>query len=491
MMERTLKNYINGEWIESRSSSFIDVVNPADGNILAKVPAGSGHDVALAVEKACESYLSWKDIPATQRIQYLFRMKQVLEKNAGEIAEICTKECGKTLAESKAEIVRAVENIEVACGIPKLLQSEFSEDITKGLDEFFIRQPLGVGACIAPFNFPVMIAFWFMPYAIACGNTYIVKPSEKVPGTMTRIFELFEDLELPPGVLNMVHGGKETVDGILKHPGIPAISFVGSTPVAKYIYQTGVANCKRIQAQGGAKNPVVVMPDADHETTVKIIADSALGCAGQRCLAASLIILVGSAAETFTEEIIAASAAKKTGNGLTPGVEMGPVITKESKNRINKLIQNGLDDGASMLLDGRNIHVPGCENGNFIGPTILGNVSPDSEIFNTEIFGPVLCIINIESLEDAIKLINMSRYGNSACIFTRSGAAARKFRHDTLAGNIGINIGIAAPMAFFPFSGWKESFFGDLHGQSFHAVEFYTQTKVVIERWHDEWTRKF
>jgi len=490
-MTGVLKNYINGEWCESKSASFLDVINPSDGSLLSKVPAGSAEDVAYAAEKAHQAFQSWREIPATQRIQYLFKMKQILEKNKDEISEICTKESGKTFSESKAEIVRAVENIEVACGIPKLLQSEFSEDITKGIDEFVIRQPLGTGACIAPFNFPVMIAFWFMPYAVACGNTYIVKPSEKVPGTMTRIFELFEELRFPPGVLNLVHGGKETVDAILNHPAIPAISFVGSTRVAKYIYQTGVANGKRVQAQGGAKNPVVVMPDADPETSVKIIADSAFGCAGQRCLAASLVILVGEAGKTFTEKIVAAAAARKTGDGLEKDVEMGPVITRESRDRINGLIQRGLDDGANLLLDGRAIKVPGHENGNFIGPAILGNVSPESEIYNTEIFGPVLCIVNTETLDDAIELINRSRYGNSACIFTRSGAAARKFRHDVLSGNIGINIGIAAPMAFFPFSGWKESFFGDLHGQSNHAVEFYTQTKVVIERWHDEWTRKF
>ena len=418
-------------------------------------------------------------------------MKQILEANGNEIAEICTKECGKTFSESKAEIVRAIENIEVACGIPKLLQSDFSEDIATGVDEFYIRQPLGVGACISPFNFPIMIPFWFMPYAIACGNTYIVKPSEKVPQTMTRIFELFEQLDLPAGVLNMVHGGKETVDAILENPSVQAISFVGSTNVAKYIYQTGVTHGKRIQAQGGAKNPVVVMPDADEETTVRIIADSAFGCAGQRCLAASVVITVGNAYEKFTEKITMAAASRKTGNGMMQGVEMGPVITKESKQRIEKLIQNGINDGAKILLDGRNINVPGCEDGNFIGPTILCDVKTESEIFQTEIFGPVLTIINVDSLEDAIKLINQSRYGNSACIFTHSGAAARKFRHETVAGNIGINIGIAAPMAFFPFSGWKESFFGDLHGQSLHAIEFYTQTKVVIERWHDEWTRKF
>jgi len=490
-MSQTLKNYINGKWVESKSSQLLDVINPATGQLLAKVPAGSEEDIKDAAEKAHNAWSAWRNTPATQRIQYLFKMKQLLEAHSDEIAEICTRECGKTFPESKAEITRALENIEVACGIPKLLQGDFSEDIATGVDEFYIRQPLGVGACISPFNFPVMIPFWFMPYAIACGNTYIVKPSEKVPMTMVRIFEIFEELKLPDGVLNMVHGGRETVDAILGNPMIPAISFVGSTNVAKYIYQTGVANGKRVQAQGGAKNPVVVMPDADEETTVKIITDSAFGCAGQRCLAASIVIMVGKSPAGFIDKIVNTAKSRKTGNGMSAGIEMGPVITKENKERIEKLIQKGIDDGARLLLDGRNIKIPGGEGGNFIGPTILDNVNIESDIYKTEIFGPVLCIINTDSLEEAINLINRSRYGNSACIFTRNGAAARKFRRETVTGNIGINIGIAAPMAFFPFSGWKESFFGDLHGQSNHAVEFYTQTKVVIERWHDEWTRKF
>jgi malonate-semialdehyde dehydrogenase (acetylating) / methylmalonate-semialdehyde dehydrogenase len=490
-MSKNLKNYINGKWVESRGSAFLNVVNPANGQLLCQVPAGSKNDILDAAEKANDAWLSWRNTPATNRIQYLFKMKKILEENRDEIAEICTNECGKTFTESKGELLRAVENIEVACGIPKLMQSDFSEDISTGIDEFYIRQPLGIGACISPFNFPIMIPFWFMPYAIACGNTYIVKPSEKVPMTMTRIFELFEDLNLPVGVLNLVHGGKESVDAILEHPFIRAISFVGSTPVAKYIYKTGVAHGKRVQAQGGAKNPIVVMPDADEETAVRIIADSAFGCAGQRCLAASVVITVGKAGETITDKIIKAARAKKTGNGMSQNIEVGPVITGESKTRIEKLIQNGLNEGATLLLDGRNVVVPGGEGGNFIGPTILANVNTESELYKTEVFGPVLTIINVDSIEDAINIINHSPYGNSACIFTRSGAAARQFRHDTLTGNIGINIGIAAPMAFFPFSGWKDSFFGDLHGQSQHAVEFYTQTKVVIERWHEEWTRKF
>jgi len=490
-MPTILKNYINGQWIESHSELLHEVINPATGQRICRVPAGCSQDIQDVAELANLAWKGWRNTPATQRIQYLFKMKQVLEAHTDEIAAICTKECGKSFAESKAEMTRAVENIEVACGIPTLMQSVFSEDIATGVDEFVIRQPLGVGACISPFNFPIMIPFWFMPYAIACGNTYIIKPSEKVPMTMTRIFELFETLNLPKGVLNMVHGGKEVVDAILENPFIPAISFVGSTPVAKHVYQTGTLNGKRVQAQGGAKNAVVVMPDADTETTIKIIVDSAFGCAGQRCLAASVVITVGDAAEKISGKIIALAQSRKTGNGMISDVDMGPVITMESKERILRLIQFGIDEGAELLLDGRDVKVTGFEDGNFIGPTILGKVSAASEVYKTEIFGPVLSFINVKTLDEAIDLINKNRYGNSACIFTRNGAAARKFRHNTLAGNIGVNIGVAAPMAFFPFSGWKESFFGDLHGQSSHAVEFYTQTKVVIERWNEEWSRKF
>jgi malonate-semialdehyde dehydrogenase (acetylating)/methylmalonate-semialdehyde dehydrogenase len=490
-MDAILKNYINGEWLVSSGSDILPVINPANGKSLAMVPAGVKKDVEIAAEAAQGSWMIWRNTPATQRIQYLYRMKQILEENTAEIAEVCTKECGKTLAESKAEMVRAIENIEVACGIPVLMQSEFSEDIAIGIDEFMIRQPLGVGASISPFNFPVMIPFWFMPYALACGNTYIVKPSEKVPMTMTRIFELFEEVNLPKGILNMVHGGKETVDAILDNPYIRAISFVGSTKVARYIYQRGTSNGKRVQAQGGAKNPVVVMPDADPDSTVRIITDSAFGCAGQRCLAASLIITVGNARENITRRLVEAAKAKIVGNGLESGTHMGPVITGESKARIQELIRIGVEEGARLLLDGRNTQVNGCEGGFFIKPTILENLKRDGRVHSEEIFGPVLGMMHVDTLDDALELVNEGSYGNSACIFTGSGAVARKFRHDALAGNIGVNIGIAAPMAFFPFSGWKESFFGDLHGQSHHAVEFYTQTKVVIERWHDKWTRKF
>jgi len=486
-----LKNYINGEWVTSTGNASIDIINPATGKVIEQVPAGTGEDIAMAVKAAQDAAASWRNMPAVQRIQYLFKMKCILDEHAEEIAEICTNESGKTYGESKAEVVRAVENVEVACGIPTMLQSEFSEDIAGGIDEFMIRQPLGVCACIAPFNFPIMIPFWFMPYAIACGNTYIVKPSEKVPMSMTRIFELIEGAGLPKGVLNMVHGAKETVDALLDHPTVPAISFVGSTAIAKYVYQRGTANGKRIQAQGGAKNPVVIMPDADVDTTVRIIADSVFGCAGQRCLAASLVVMVGKAKELFKDKLVEAARNKKTGYGMDSDTAMGPVITKESKERIEKLIDKGIFEGSQLLLDGRNIQVSGYENGYFIHPTVLDNVKQGSDTFGTEIFGPVMGLMYVDTLDDAIQLVNSGNYGNSACIFTHSGAAARRFRHDVMAGNIGVNIGVAAPMAFFPFSGWKDSFFGDLHAQSRHAVEFYTQTKIVIERWHDEWTRKF
>jgi malonate-semialdehyde dehydrogenase (acetylating)/methylmalonate-semialdehyde dehydrogenase len=486
-----LKNYIGGSWIESKNNKTIGVENPATGQIMYEVPQGCKEDVDYASAIAGEAFADWRNTAPTQRVQYLFKMKQILEAHVDEIAAICTNESGKTFQESKAEMVRAVENIEVACGIPLLLQSEFSEDIAKGIDEYMIRQPLGVGACIAPFNFPIMIPFWFMPYAIACGNTYIVKPSEKVPRTFERIFELFEELNLPKGVLNLVHGSRQTVDAILENPFIKAISFVGSTTVAKHVYEHGTAHGKRVQAQGGAKNPIVVMPDADMDTAVKIIADSAFGCAGQRCLAASVVITVGGANDAFVSKLVEAAKAKNTGFGLESTCEMGPVISSESKLRIEALIQKGIDGGGKVLLDGRNTEIKGYEKGHFIKPTILTHIKPDNELFATEIFGPVLTVMQAENLDDAIEIVNQGRYGNAACIFTQSGSAARKFRHDAIAGNIGVNIGIAAPMAFFPFSGWKESFFGDLHGQSRHAVEFYTQTKVVIERWSDEWSRKF
>ncbi|MFK5973372.1 MAG: CoA-acylating methylmalonate-semialdehyde dehydrogenase [Flavobacteriaceae bacterium] len=489
----SLKNYINGRWAESNSKQTIDVINPANQEILAKVPYGADtkKDVDQATLVAHKAYKEWSKVPVIKRVQALYHLKSLLEQNIDELAEIITKESGKTKGESFGEIQRAIENVEVACGTPMLIAGDVIEDIATGVDEMMIRQSLGVAACITPFNFPSMIVFWFLPYAIATGNAFIVKPSEKVPLTMMKIFEFIDQLDLPKGLVNLVHGGKESVDAILEHPTIKAISFVGSTPVARYIYSKGTANGKRVQAQGGAKNPVVILPDADIEMSAKIIADSVYGCAGQRCLAASTIITVGDQKREIKDALYEVVKSRTTGYGWDDGVSMGPVITPESKNRIEGLIQKGIDEGAKILLDGRNTSISGYENGNFLAPTILENVALDKEVIKTEIFGPVMSLISMKNIEEALQFVNSGNYGNMACLFTGSGASARKFRNEADAGNIGINIGVAAPMAQFPFSGWKDSFFGDLHGQGKHAIEFFTQTKVIIERWPNIWSRKF
>lgn len=491
MQKKTLANYIDGTWQKSAASEYQDVVNPATGDVMAEVPLSPPEEVDRVAQVAAAAADSWRRVPATERVQHLFRLKTLLDENIDELARAITNENGKTFAEARGEMVRAIENVEVACGIPTLMQGTVSEDIAAGIDEMMIRQPVGVAAIIAPFNFPGMIPFWFLPYAVATGNTVIVKPSERCPMTMHLAFELLEAAGFPPGVVNLVNGGPDCVNAILDHPVIDAVSFVGSTPVARHIYARASASGKRVQAQGGAKNPVVVLPDADLDMTTRIVNDSAFGNAGQRCLAAALAITVGEARDTFTEAIAEAAARRVVGYGLDDGVTMGPVITPQSKARIESLIQTGLDEGARAVLDGRNSPVAGYERGNFLRPTILGDVPPGSTIARTEIFGPVLGLMHAETVDDAIALVNSGEYGNMACLFTSSGAAARKFRYEAKAGNIGINIGVAAPMAFFPFSGWKASFFGVLHGQSHHAVEFYTQTKVVVERWPKEWSRKF
>lgn len=489
--QNLLLNYINGEWCASKSTEFLDVINPATADVLIQVPLSSKEDVESAAIAAAAAFVNWRRTPPTERVQYLFKLKFLLEENIDELARTITKECGKTFAESKAELERAIENVEVACGIPMLMQGYNLEDVARGIDEIMIRQPVGVTAIIAPFNFPGMIPFWFLPYAIACGNTTIIKPSEKVPLTMHKVFELIEKTGLPKGVANLVNGAKEVVDAILEHPTIKAISFVGSSPVAQYVYSKGAAHGKRMQCQGGAKNPIIILPDADMAMTTRIAADSAFGCAGQRCLAASVAVTVGEARESFTEAIAQAAQTRIVGYGLDENVQMGPVISSQSQSRIEHLIQLGLEEGANLLIDGRNSNISGYEQGSFIRPTILQNVHPKSELARTEIFGPVLGLMHLETIEEAIALVNSGQWGNMACLFTNSGAAARQFRYEAEAGNIGINIGVAAPMAFFPFSGWKDSFFGDLHGQGSHAVEFFTQTKVVVERWPKNWSRQF
>lgn len=491
MFPDTLRNYVNGEWQTAQAAEVLPVTNPATQETMSQVPLSGAAEVDRAAQAAQEAYQSWRRLPPNDRAQYLYKMKAVLEQHIDELARIITMECGKTLEESRGEIQRAIENVEVACGIPTLMQGKISQDIAPGIDEIMLRQPVGVCAAITPFNFPGMIPFWFLPYAIACGNTFIVKPSERVPLTMQRTFELLETVCLPKGVLNLVNGGKETVDAILDHPLIRAVSFVGSTPVARYVYGRAAASGKRAQCQGGAKNPIVILPDADVEMTTRIVADSAFGCAGQRCLAASLAIAVGKAGELFPDAIAQAASKRVVGYGLDEGVQMGPLITAQSKTRVEGLIAQGVAEGAELIVDGRGAEINGYPRGNFIRPTVLVDLPPQGTLARTEVFGPVLGVMRVETVEQAIEMINSGTYGNMACLFTSSGANARKFRAEVEAGNIGINIGVAAPIAFFPFSGWKDSFFGDLHAQAMDGVDFYTQKKVVIERWPKEWSRKF
>ena len=486
-----LLNFIGGAWHASAAKEYLDVRNPATSEVIAQVPLTAAEEVDLAARKAAEAFPGWRETPVTSRIQHLFKLKSLLEDNLDDLARTITEECGKTYSESAGEVRRGIENVEVACGAPILMQGYNNEDVARGIDEHMIRQPLGVAAAITPFNFPGMIPLWFLPYAVATGNCFILKPSERVPVTSQKLFGLLERAGFPPGVVQLVNGGKDTVDAILDHPEVKAVSFVGSTPVARYIYSRATANGKRAQCQGGAKNPAVVLPDADMEMTSTILADSAFGCAGQRCLATSVAVTVGEAREALSQRLKEVAATRKVGYGLDDGVEMGPVISAESKARIEGLIGKGEQEGASVLVDGRNRQVDGFENGYFLYPTILDGVRPESEIAGIEIFGPVLTMMHASSVEEAIEIVNGSKFGNQACLFTSSGAAARKFRYAARAGNIGINLGVAAPLAFFPFSGMGESFFGDLHAQGKHGVEFYTETKVVIERWPSVWSRRF
>jgi malonate-semialdehyde dehydrogenase (acetylating) / methylmalonate-semialdehyde dehydrogenase len=486
-----LANYVNGQWRESTASEWLDVINPATGEPLARTPLSEANEVAIAIEAAAAAYPEWRRTPAEDRIQPFFKLKQLLEEHIDEAARLITTENGKTFAEAKAEMRRTIENVEVACGIPMLMQGYNLEDVARGIDETMIRQPLGVVAAITPFNFPGMVPFWFLPYAIACGNTFILKPSERVPLSVRFIFELLEKTGLPRGVASLVNGGKAAVDALLDHPKVRAISFVGSTAVARYVYARAGANGKRAQCQGGAKNHVIVLPDADLQMATQIITDSAFGCAGQRCLAVSVAVTVGEAQQAFRDSVAEAAAHLRVGNGLEEGVQMGPVITPQSKSRIESLIAVGEKQGAKVLLDGRNARISNYEAGNFVNPTVLDAVPPTSELADTEIFGPVLSLVHARDMDEALAFLERSAYGNQASLFTSSGSAARRFRYEAPAGNIGINIGVAAPMAYFPFSGWKDSFFGIMHGQGRDAVEFYTEKKVVIERWAKEHSRKF
>jgi len=478
-----MKNYINGDWMESDSTTIGDVWNPAKGEKIAQVAYGTAADVDKAVKAAKEAYWDWRTTPPLTRARYLFRLKDAFEENFEEIASVLTTEQGKCIDEARGEVRRMIENVEHATGVTTLMCGYTLEDIAKDIDCMGHPQPMGVFAAIVPYNFPGMVAWWFLPYAIVCGNTFILKPSEQVPMTQTKIFEIMDEVGFPEGVVNMVHGARDVVNGFLDHPDIAGISFVGSTPTAKYIYQRCGETGKRVQALGGAKNIVAVMPDADLDAGMPSLITSYYGCSGQRCLSGAILAAVGDAADEIVEKFRIAAQSVKVGDGLNEQTTMGPVVSEAHKKRVLGYIEKGIEEGADLILDGRDCKVDGYPNGYFIGPCIFDNVKPDMTIAREEIFGPVVSVVRCKDLDDVIDLINTRGFGNAACIYTSSGATAREFKYRVLPSMIGINIGIAAPMSFFPFGGAGNSMFGDIKAHGQEIFKFFTDTKVVIQRW--------
>jgi malonate-semialdehyde dehydrogenase (acetylating)/methylmalonate-semialdehyde dehydrogenase len=474
--------YINGAWERPPGRSSGIIANPATGTVVAEVPYAETDDVDRAVRAAHEAFRQWRDVPVVDRVQVLYRYKGLLDKHAGDLAAILTTENGKTAGDAMAEVRRAIQMVEMACGMPSLMMGDSLNDVAAGIDCKTIRQPIGVCAGITPFNFPAMVPMWMHPFAIACGNTFVLKPSEKVPLTPTYAVQLLHEAGLPPGVMNLVHGAKPAVDALLRHPLVKAVSFVGSTPVAKYVYANAAAAGKRVQALGGAKNHLVVMPDADMPKAVEAIVGSAFGAAGERCLAGSVLVPVGDAAGPLLDLLVARTQAITVGDGSQTGVEMGPLVTSEHCRRVTGYVEKGVEEGAVPLVDGRKHTLP-AGDGYFLGPTIFDHVTSWMSIASEEIFGPVLSVMRVETLDDAIALVNRSPYGNATSIFTASGKSAREYSSRCEVGMVGVNVGVAAPMAFFPFAGWKHSFFGDLHAHGKDAVAFYTEQKVIMSRW--------
>ena len=480
---RLLDNYIDGEWTPAQAATdVLDVTNPATGEVLARVPLSGESDLDLAVRAAREALPEWRAVSTIGRARKLFELRERLVSRQEELARSVTTEMGKTIADARAEVARMIEMVEAACAIPTTIQGRILEDVSRNIDAETIRQPVGVCAAIVPFNFPAMVPFWFLPFAIACGNTFVLKPSEQVPLTQHIAFEELHALGLPPGVVNLVNGGRDVVEGILDHPGIDAVSFVGSAPVARIVYERSAKAGKRVQALGGAKNHMVVMPDAVIDKTVEGIIGSAFGAAGQRCMAGSVVVTVGDAHEQLMPALIDATRALQVGDGLDEGSDVGPVISCVARDRIRERIERGVSDGAKVVLDGRD-REGGDPSGSYVGPTILDAVTAEMDIAREEVFGPVLCVIRAATLDEAIGVVNASRFGNGTSIFTEAGASVRRYRHEVQAGMVGVNIGVAAPVAFFPFSGWKDSFLGDLHAHGPDAVEFYTRKKTVTSRW--------
>ncbi|NWO02553.1 MAG: CoA-acylating methylmalonate-semialdehyde dehydrogenase [Idiomarinaceae bacterium] len=483
-MSKKVPLYIDGEFVVSKSEQWIPVTNPATQEVIAQVPVATQSEMDAAVESAREAFKTWKEVPISERARVMMRYQALLKEHQEEIAETLAQETGKTFEDAKGDVWRGIEVVEHAANIPSLLMGETVENVARKIDSYSYTQPLGVCAGITPFNFPAMIPLWMFPLAIACGNTFILKPSEQDPLTPTRLAELFEEAGAPKGVLQVLHGNKEQVDFLLDNPDVRALSFVGSVPVAEYIYRRGTENGKRVQAFAGAKNHCVIMPDANKQQVINNMVGSSVGAAGQRCMAISVAVFVGAAKE-WIPEIAEAIAKVRPGAWNDEGAAYGPVISPQAKERVEALITQGEKEGAKLLVDGRNCKVDGLPNGNWVGPTVFSNVTPDMEIYKTEIFGPVLCATEVDSLEDALELVNNNPYGNGTSIFTASGAAARKYQHEVEVGQVGINIPIPVPLPFFSFTGWKRSFFGDLHAYGKQGVRFYSETKTVTARWFE------
>jgi malonate-semialdehyde dehydrogenase (acetylating)/methylmalonate-semialdehyde dehydrogenase len=480
-------HYIAGEWLPSKHLASTPVFNPSTGEVIAECPIGGAAEVEAAVAAALAAFPAWSEIPVIERARVFFRYRQLVEANFDRLCQCVSREHGKTLAEARGDVYRGLENIEYACGAPTLLFGDTLENVARGVDCETINQPLGVCVGITPFNFPAMVPLWMFPLAIVCGNTFVLKPSEKVPLTALILAELLEQAGLPGGVLNIVHGGREAVDTLLAHPRVRAVSFVGSSPVAKYIFETGTRHGKRVQANGGAKNHIVIMPDADIPRTVEALSTAAFGCAGERCMAGSTALTVGPAAERLLPSLVEAARKIKVGPTDRPAQpDMGPVITAGHRDRVVGLIGGGEKEGAKIICDGRDCKVSEAPGGFYVGATIVDEVAKDMTIAREEVFGPVLNVMRMDDLDEAIALANASSYGNGAAIFTNNGKAAREFKHRVKAGMVGINVGVPATMAMFPFTGWDDSFYGDLHIQGKEAVQFYTQQKVVTTRWLDE-----
>jgi len=479
-----VRNYVDGEWRVSEGDDGQEVVNPATGERLAYVPFTTAEELDEAVGHGRDAFETWRNRPVEERIQPLFRLKSLLEEHQNELAETLVRDHGKTLDEARGELRRGIENVEVACGVPTTMQAGMVENAAPGIDEWAVRQPLGVFAAVTPFNFPGMIPLWFLPHAVATGNAFVLKPSEQDPLVPEQLFELVDEAGFPDGVVQLLHGGPETVNGLIEHEGIAGVSFVGSTPVARHVYETAAANGKRVQAQGGAKNHVIVSDSAALDFAAEKTLSSALACAGERCLANDVVLVHADVYDEFADRLVELARDVTVGYGLDD-VDVGALVTPEHEQRVREYVESGIDEGATLLLDRREVEVPGYEGGNFLGPTVFGDVTEEMTVATEEVFGPIVALAPFDSFDDAIDRVNRSEFGNAASLFTERGREARAFRNRLEAGNLAVNAGTAAPMAFFHFGGRKDSFFGDLHAQAEDAIRFYTDETIYIERWPD------